>query len=135
MALIEWTSNHSVGVEEMDCQHQKLALLVNQYQDVIHAGKSNDVAAGILRQIAADTQAHFVAEEQLMAQYGYPDLAMHKKFHADLIVQVGRMVDKLTNGEMVSPARVAAFLKDWLNNHILGTDKLYGQFIAAGAAR
>lgn len=135
MALIEWTPNHSVGVEEMDRQHQKLAVMVNQYQDAINAGKGDDAAAGILRQIVADTQAHFFAEEQLMAQYGYPDLALHKKFHADLIAQVGRMVEKLKNGEMVSPARVAAFLKDWLNNHILGTDKLYGQFIATGAAR
>ena len=66
-----------------------------------------------------------------MTQYGYPDLAMHKKFHAELIAQAGRMVEKLKNGKTVSPAGVAAFLKDWINNHILGTDKLYGQFIAA----
>jgi hemerythrin len=36
---------------------------------------------------------------------------------------------------MVSAVSIAAFLKGWLTQHILGTDKLYGQFITAGAAR
>jgi hemerythrin len=135
MALIDWNPNLSVGVDEMDRQHQKLVGLINQFHDALKAGKGDEIAKGILVQLAQYTQTHFAAEEQLMARHGYPEFHAHKKLHAELIAQVSQMVEKIKAGKMVSPVSIASFLKDWLTKHILGTDKLYGQFITAGAAR
>jgi hemerythrin len=135
MALIEWTPNLSVGIDEMDQQHRKLISLVNQFHDALKAGKGDEAAKGILVQLVQYTHTHFAAEEQLQARYGYPELAAHKKLHAALLAQVNQMVDKIKAGKMVSPVIIANFLKEWLTNHILGTDKLYGSFITASAAR
>jgi hemerythrin len=135
MALIEWNPNLSVGVDDMDQQHRKLISLVNQFHDALKAGKGDDAAKGILVQLVQYTHTHFAAEEQLMARCGYPEFHNHKKLHAELIAQVGQMVEKIKAGKMVSSVTIASFLKDWLSNHILGSDKLYGQFITASAAR
>ncbi|NLH15732.1 MAG: hemerythrin family protein [Phycisphaerae bacterium] len=135
MALIEWTSNLSVGVDEMDQQHRKLVSLINQFHDALKVGHGDQIAAGILVQLVQYTQTHFAAEEHLMARFGYPELHNHKKLHAVLVEQVGRMAEKIKSGKMVSPVSIATFLKDWLSQHILGTDKLYGQFITASAPR
>jgi hemerythrin len=135
MALIEWSPNLSVGVDEMDQQHRKLISLVNQFHDALKAGKGDDASKGILVQLVQYTHTHFAAEEQLQARYGYPEFAAHKKLHAELLAQVNQMVDKIKAGKMVSAVSIANFLKDWLTKHILGADKLYGQFITASAPR
>jgi len=135
MALIEWSPNLSVGVDDMDQQHRKLISLVNQFHDALKAGKGDDASKGILIQLVQYTHTHFAAEEQLQARYGYPELAAHNKLHAELIAQVNQMVEKIKAGKMVSAVTIANFLKDWLTQHILGTDKLYGQFITASAPR
>ncbi len=129
MALIEWNPDFSVGIGEMDRQHQKLISLINQFHNALKAGKGDEMAKGILVQLAEYTQSHFVAEEQLMARYGFPEYHAHKKLHTELIAQVGQMVSKVKAGKMVSPVSIAAFLKEWLNTHIIGADKLYGHFI------
>ncbi len=133
MAIIEWNSKLSVGVDEMDRQHQKLVSLLNQYHDAMKSGKADDVMAGILHQLVSYTQTHFTDEEKLMAQHGYPDLAVHKKFHSELMRQVNAFMEKRRSGAMIPGVQVANFLREWLYNHIIGTDKLYGQFIAAGS--
>ncbi len=135
MALIEWSSNLSVGIEEMDQQHRKLISLINQFHDALKAGNGDQIAAGILVQLVQYTQTHFAAEEKLMARYGYPEFPNHKKLHTVLVEQVGHMAEKIKSGKMVSPVSIASFLKDWLSQHILGADKLYGQFITVSATR
>lgn len=131
MALITWTENFSVQVQSIDDQHKKLIGLVNDLYDAMRAGKARDVLGKVLSELIDYTVYHFGTEEKLFVKYGYPEYKAHKKEHDDLTKQAVALKEKFDNGNMMITIEVMNFLKDWLNNHILGTDKKYGPFLSA----
>ncbi len=126
MPLVTWNENLSVGVVSIDDQHKKLVTLLNQLHDGMIAGKGRDVLANVLKGLVDYTKTHFKYEEELFTRAGYPGAASHKKDHAELIQ---RVIDIHQKYNMTGPAAltipVMNFLKDWLTNHIQGSDKRY----------
>ncbi|MZH41156.1 MAG: hypothetical protein F3740_05035 [Nitrospinae bacterium] len=57
---------------------------------------------------------------------GYEDLPEHLEKHKKLVAQVQNFLKKFTAGEIDIDQNLMKFLKDWLSNHIMGTDKFYG---------
>lgn len=131
MALITWTENFSVSVQSIDDQHKKLIGLVNDLYDAMRAGKARDVLGKVLAELIDYTVYHFGTEEKLFQKYAYPDYKAHKKEHDDLTKTAVDLKEKFNNGNMMITIEVMNFLKDWLNNHILGTDKKYGPFLSS----
>ena len=129
MALLQWSENLSVGVVEMDRQHQKLVELVNRLYQAMGEGKGDNLKKEILTELLTYTKIHFSAEERLMREHGYPQLADHKRLHDQLMDKVIQMNDKIRSGRMVPSVSLGTFLKDWLLTHILQQDKKYGAFV------
>jgi len=71
------------------------------------------------------TQAHFTAEERLMEQSGYPDLAAHKREHEALTEKVLDFQRNFDAGRIGMGVEVMQFLGSWLQGHIRGSDKKY----------
>ena len=59
----------------------------------------------------------------------YPDLYPHKIQHVELVKQVMEFKKKLTSGNVVFSQEIQSFLKKWLVDHIIGTDKKYTPFL------
>ncbi|MBA4407716.1 hemerythrin [bacterium] len=128
MALLNWSDNYSVRVREIDTQHKKLIDLINTLHDGMKSGKGKEVLGGILNELVAYTVYHFGFEEKLFDKYGYPETIIHKRQHADLIAQVKKFVDSYNSGDGVLTIELMNFLRDWLTQHIAGSDKKYSDF-------
>ena len=113
----------------MDSQHQKLLAIMNKLNDAMEAGKSKDILGQVFQELIDYTVYHFTAEEELMKSAKYEELSKHIQLHQELINKVKDYNTRFANGEMVVSTKVMSFLKDWLINHIIRTDKKYGQFI------
>ena len=59
---------------------------------------------------------------------GYPELAAQQKAHHALTAKMDGYLRGLKEGTAVDLINMMAFLKGWLQNHILGMDKHYGPF-------
>ncbi len=129
MALITWSQNFSVGVKDIDEQHKKLITLVNELHDAMSVGKGREVLGKILSDLISYTVYHFKHEEDLFEKYAYLGYIAHKTEHDKLAGQAGDIKKKFDSGEAVLTIEVMNFLRDWLNNHILGSDKKYGPFL------
>jgi hemerythrin len=77
------------------------------------------------------TKLHFSKEEQMLREHGYPILDQHKKKHDDLTAQVVKYHEDFKSGRASVALPLMVFLKDWLINHIQGTDKMYSAFMNA----
>lgn len=130
MALIEWKDSFSVGNDEIDRQHKRLFQLTNELHDGMMRGEGRAVVGSLLEQVISYTKTHFAAEEQMMAQAQYPDLPAHRAKHQDLTRQVTAIYDEYRSGGAVVTLKVLTFLKDWLQNHILETDKRYSGHVS-----
>jgi hemerythrin len=128
MALIEWNSNLSVNVSEIDSQHQKLVALINQLNEAMSQGKGKDVAGKILSELVNYTSTHFATEEKYFDQFKYPETFSHKKAHAELVKKVLEFQEGFNKGSLALSLELMRFLKDWLTVHIQNTDKKYSLF-------
>ena len=129
MALFNWSNNYSVGVLEIDSQHKVLVGLINDLHDGMKQGKGKEALGGVLAELVRYTVYHFGFEEKILEGAKYPDLVEHKRTHKDLVAQVQKIKSDYEAGKTVLSMEVMSFLKDWLGNHILGTDKKYSSHL------
>ncbi len=125
MALINWTADFSVKVNEIDEQHKVLVGFVNDLHDAMKVGKGKEVIDDIISGLVEYTLFHFGHEENLMKKTGYSEYSQHLQEHKKLVESVTKYKSDLKNGSMTSPIEIMNFLKSWLTNHILKTDKKY----------
>lgn len=130
MPLIEWSNELSVGIKSIDEQHKKLVNMINALHDAKLTGGSNELLGKIFTGLTTYTQKHFTYEENMFAEYGYSNAEEHKKQHNDLIAQVIELKNKFTdNPQGTISDDLILFLKRWLTNHIMRTDKEYTDFL------
>ena len=130
MPFINWSSDLSIGVVQIDGQHQKLVGMVNRLHDAMKNRTGAQEVAAILSELVEYTKYHFATEEKLMQQHGYPETQAHKTEHTNLTKQVAELAVKVgeSNTSLIT-IETMNFLRDWLKNHILGTDMKFGQFL------
>ena len=129
MALIEWTEDLSTNIGSIDEQHKKLISFINVLHEAMKAGKGQEVLGEVLNELAAYTITHFSNEERLMATFGFPGYALHKKEHEGFTQKVLKLNDNFKCGKYLITVEIMQFLKEWLITHIRGTDQKYAPFL------
>ncbi len=129
MSLITWDNSFSVKIKVIDNQHQKLVSLINALYDGMNQGKGRDAIGKTLDELVSYTRTHFAYEEQLFKIHGYPTLAEHKAEHDALTEKVIDFQKQYREGKANLALPLMTFLKDWLTNHIRGTDQKYTAFL------
>jgi len=128
MALITWSKSLSVGVDEFDNQHQNLIAMINELHVAMKERKGKAAMAKIIYGLINYTSSHFLAEEIYFDKYNYPDSESHKKEHQLFVEKVKDVQKGFTENRLMISIDTMDFLKDWLTNHIQGTDKKYSAF-------
>jgi len=132
--FVEWSDDLSVGIEEIDAQHQVLVDLINEMHEAIHQRHGSEVVQDVLGRLADYTKIHFAVEESLMRILGYPDYEAHKAQHEKLVEAMHDLQDKVKSGKTSIGFELMHFLKIWLTKHIMESDRNYsGFFLASGA--
>jgi hemerythrin len=134
MALIHWSLKYSVGIEELDRQHNRLVDLINLLHEKMVAGKGNDTLGCILEDLIRYTVDHFADEERLMLAIHFPGIVAHNNEHRQLAQKVQNFKRDFDAGKITVTIALMNFLKDWLTGHILDSDMKYGEFYARNYA-
>jgi len=127
--LIHWDDSFLLDIDRIDGQHRRLVDMVNRLAAAMSEGKGADVLGEIFDGLKAYTVEHFGTEEELFDRYGYPGGAKHKQVHADLLAKVVEFETEFKAGRTSLSRELLLFLKDWLVNHIKGTDTAYAPFL------
>jgi len=136
MPLMSWNEKMSVGIASIDLEHQKLVAMLNSLFDGIQAGQGPETLSKVLDGLISYTAAHFRHEEEHFVATGYPAATSHKKEHDELTQQVLDVQAKYQAGNTATLSlEVMNFLKNWLVNHIQGSDKAYRHHLIANGVR
>ena len=127
--LMRWKDEYSVKIKHIDDQHKGLVKLVNELHVAMLTGRAKDSLSSILSQLVTYTKAHFTTEEVLMQAHRYPELVAHKAEHERLTAQALEFQKEFAAGRAMLSLEVLNFLKNWLTNHIQGTDQKYSPFL------
>ena len=126
---VEWKDEYSVGIDSIDEQHKKLLGLINQLQTAVDFSTGEKFEQEALDQLVAYTKTHFSYEEGLMEENQYPDFEPHKAQHQKMIARVDEVLAEYALDQDTAMSNASNFLKDWLINHINGTDKQYSSYL------
>ena len=136
MPLMTWNDKMSVGIVVIDEDHKKLVSLLNELYEGITAGHGKETLGKVLDGLVSYTKMHFAREEHYFVKTGYPGAAAHKKEHDELTRQVLDVQARYKSGQISTLSlEVMSFLKNWLTNHIQGTDRKYGPHLNAKGIR
>jgi len=129
MEPVQWSEKFSVGVKELDQQHQQLIKLLNRLisaQGTI--GTHSETISEILMEMTRYAQVHFKTEERLMEAYGFPGLEEQKIQHRDFRKKTVNFCIATTLGVEQIPDSLLEYLVDWWVHHILEDDMAYRSF-------
>lgn len=136
MPLMTWTDKLSVGVGVLDEDHKRLVGLLNELYDAMQSGRGRDALGRILNELIKYTQMHFAREERFFTQTGYAESRVHKQEHDSLTGQVLEVQRKYAAEPSAAlSVDVLQFLKNWLINHIQGSDQKYRAHFNASRIR
>lgn len=126
---VEWKDDYSVGIDSIDRQHKKLIALINSLQTAVDYSAGADYEQEALDALVDYTKTHFSYEEGLMEQNEYPDFTTHRAEHELMIARVEQVLVEYQKNPDTAMQNAIDFLRDWLINHINGTDKQYSKYL------
>jgi len=135
MVLFAWCDDYAMRIPSIDAQHRGLVDMLNSLHNGMLEGTGQEQLGPLLRGLIDYTGSHFEHEEQLFAQYQYPQAERHTQEHRELTQKVLEFKDKLESGQARITVELMIFLKDWLIHHILGSDKAYSKHLIERGAR
>jgi hemerythrin len=121
---IEWTPDLTVGIGEIDSQHQEIFRRINALLLAMREGRGVDEVEETLSFLSDYVTSHFRAEEKVMSLHGYPHLGAHKGQHGAFITDILSIRDE---HRTLGPSTQLVLglqgrLCDWLKHHNLHTD-------------
>lgn len=126
MPLMVWNDRLSVGVELFDNDHKKLVQMLNDLYDLLAGERGPDTLGEVLDGLVEYIQVHFKHEEDYFYRTGYPQADTHCHEHANMVLWVGEIRKRYYEGQVFGLSLSAlSFLRDWLFDHIMGSDRQY----------
>jgi len=113
--FVSWDASYDLGIEYVDKQHRRLVELINE---LYHAclgekGELEEKFKHVMKELVEYVMIHFKDEEKIMEEINYPNIKDYR------------------NGKQFVPNTFVRFLRDWLFNHILISDKEWAKFYFA----
>jgi hemerythrin len=129
MSYLVWDKNLSVGIDSIDQEHQKLFSMINDLYEHIGKKSNNELISDLIKEMKDYTKHHYATEETYFLQFNYPQYKEHKAEHDAFVAKVADLEKRLNAGRLIITFEITAFLKDWIKNHIKGTDMKYVDFL------
>jgi hemerythrin len=133
MPYIQWKDTYSVHIEEIDDQHRRLFGIINELHDAMKERRGKEVLGSILSELFHYTHYHFATEEKYFLIHNYPSFDVHKSEHDLMRSLVADLKRKFDAGDEKMTVEVMDLLRDWLSDHVLGSDQKYGSFLKGRA--
>lgn len=131
MTLFSWNENYQMHIKSIDIQHHRLIEIVNELHDLYLFNPDDSKAfSAILDSLVKYISTHFQYEETLLRNYEFPDLEKHIAEHRRLSSDFNNYLEKYRNKDEVDVPSLLNFTREWLQNHMLGSDMEYAQFFA-----
>ena len=125
MKEITWKESYSVGVEEIDRQHQDFVKLIRRLQILQEKGNPKPLVIRYLRELGTYAAYHFVSEENFMYLTKFPGQKRQESEHSKLLETFKDKMSLFESNRLPLESLVR-FLEDWFLAHTSEEDKKIG---------
>lgn len=126
-----WTEAYRVNVLVLDEQHKQLIRTVNELDRALRVGEGNSVLDGVLQKLVDYSLEHFATEEKLMQEHDFPGLSTHQSQHDEFRKKLAGFLEGQRAGKPGVPVSLLLFMRGWLKDHLIKTDRQYSAYLNA----
>jgi len=130
--FIEWDSQLSIGVPELDKQHKKLMKILNDTIKHSNGNKIDEMKYFKKTRHKAEKylKKHFDTEEKMLSKTKYDKLEEHRTEHNEFYEEIKKTNEEIENNiRDVNLFKSTAYIKEWLLNHIKNYDKKANKYL------
>ncbi len=128
--VIQWSDAYRIGNARIDAEHQIFLGLIADFQSQRLQSAPQERLNRILQEVLKYAEFHFLSEENLMIDCGYPGLTEHRLHHMHLLSRAGVKLHEMELG-LCTPEEVEAFLLDWFLTHTRSEDQKIVEYLQA----
>ena len=130
---VEWSREYEVGQPEIDEQHRKLFVSVNDFASTLKKDRNFSQAGPMINFLDEYVRTHFKDEEDIMESNGYPFLDAQKEEHerfTRLFSHLKSDIEDDTGSDWhFLLFRIQVLVVDWLVHHTCKSDRHIGKFL------
>lgn len=127
--LVQWTPKLDLHIPMVDSQHRQLCDYINELYFAMKNNRTGQELKAIMGKLRDYTAKHFQDEEGLFEITDYPGVKEHKAIHRKFVEKLNTCEAQLGSGTAAVSMDLLTFLKDWLIQHIAGTDTTYLPYV------
>jgi hemerythrin len=120
-----WKEEYSVQVAEIDNQHKVLVGLLNKLYDAFMKKEHTRLMGEFITELTDYACTHFKTEERYFRKFNYAETEKHIGEHNNFTQKVSQFKTDFEQGKIVMSMTIMNFLREWLTNHIMVSDKKY----------
>ncbi len=120
--MIEWNDIYAIGNERIDFEHKIFIGLISEFQLAKANSSPKEKLVRVLNEILKYAEFHFLSEENLMLESGFPEIDRHRLSHMQLLAKFSVAIYEMELG-VCQPDDVDKFLINWFVHHTKQEDK------------
>lgn len=125
---LKWQSRFETGIDRIDFEHRIFLDIIIDIDREVRAGKGSKRISRLLFELQKYGEFHFISEENIMIECGFPGYKGHAQHHADLNETFSNKKMLFDMGEE-NAEDILAFLIEWFVNHTLHEDMKIAKYI------
>ncbi len=123
--MVKWDDKYSVGISIIDEEHKGFIDIINKAIAIKENNGNPEEVREILYEMIKYALKHFATEETYMIKFNFPEFQLHRNEHLGFTAKAFDNLNKVINGDYQAANEILEYLKQWLVNHIHGTDRKY----------
>jgi hemerythrin len=128
---IPWSNEYSVGIKEIDKQHQEFIGIIDDlnrsirlYQNIYGQATKKKIL-DIFDSLHDYANTHFATEEKYFKEFGFEEAAGHIAEHEKFVKTISALRERIDEDDLKISFELIDFMENWLVGHLNGLDKKY----------
>ena len=117
-----------VGNELLDAQHKVILGYLNKVYTYLIAEKNKEELFELLDRLCTSCKLHYLDEEMVMEEMGFPEIGTHKAQHVRLDSHLQNYIGKYDEQNTAKNVDELMLLKGWFLEHVETFDRKYANF-------
>ncbi|MDX2469574.1 MAG: bacteriohemerythrin [SAR324 cluster bacterium] len=127
--FFHWTEQLDINNDLVNEQHKEIVLEINKLYRSLNKRDDAEDAGVVMQRLIEVAVNHFGDEEKIFKNSEYPLVEEHLQKHVDIIATLGDYNKRVQAKEAGFEKELLDFLKEWLQLHIMMTDRGYTPYI------
>jgi len=117
------------GHAEIDRQHAELLACLAGVKEFVGGHYAFSAGFTAIQTLINYTEDHFAYEEDLLRQWGYPELDIHIEHHQSLVAEVRRQWERIELEGADIAREVVETIERWITDHINIEDLKFSELV------